>query len=429
MSLFLSFSFMNHFDHLPSEVISLILNLVDETCDLYTCALINKTFYKYATPLLWEHLDLNGHRTFSYLIDNLEASSSLRSNSLGEFVRSASIQDRLSDDELLAFIKHVPQLNDLSLHEATFITDDSFEHVPLYVPHLTRLYIRYSSITQLSIEAMSRHWYRQLNHLEFKRCTDLNYELFSALRQCTALTSLAISYCWLENYNAVDTMQDAARNVMALPNITSFCIMDPFSNWTPFLPITPTAQQLQQQEWRILPTLFPDDYFDNSPSTPITLQQQPIWPYLTHFFLGACRDLTDAMVLALIQSHPHLVDLGFYHSDMMTDKTLDAIATHLPNIVNVDMKNVTKITAAGIRRLIEQCPKLATVGCDWCNDGNIHPSDFDDVDPSSMEIGHTITGVSYVTRLYKFNLSITKVGTPIFSKRIDLFTFSVMLCA
>ncbi|ORZ05635.1 hypothetical protein BCR42DRAFT_443654 [Absidia repens] len=65
----------------------------------------------------------------------------------------------------------------------------------------------------------------------------------------------------------------------------------------------------------------------------------------------------------------------------MTDKTLDAIATHLPNIVNVDVENVTKLTAAGILRLIEQST-LTT----WT--------------PSSMEIDHTITGVSYVTRLY-----------------------------
>ncbi|ORZ05639.1 hypothetical protein BCR42DRAFT_428051, partial [Absidia repens] len=182
--------------------------------------------------------------------------------------------------------------NDLSLKAADYITDDSFEHVPL-------------SITQWSIEAMRRHWYRQLNHLEFEFCKGLNYELFSALRQCTALTSLTISYC---------------------------------------------------------------------------------------------RDLTDAMALALIQSHPHTsLTLGFYHSDMMTDKTLDAIATHLPNIVNVDVENVTKITAAGIRRLIQQCPKLATVGC---NNGDIYPSDFDDVDRSSMEIRRKNNGDIYVVRLY-----------------------------
>ncbi|ORZ05631.1 hypothetical protein BCR42DRAFT_398163 [Absidia repens] len=331
--------------------------------------------------------------TFSHMTADLEASSSLRGNSVGKFVRSVSIRNELYDDQLLTFIKHVPQLNDLSLHQASYITDDNFEHIPLYVPHLTRLYIRYGEITQWSIEAMRRHWYRQLNHLEFKHCTGVNYELFSALRQCTALTSLTISYCWLET------------TTRSTP-----CKMQHGTlNCTPFLPITPTVQQQQQQqqrqqqEWHILPTLFPDDYFDDPPSIPITLlqqPQQPIWPYLTHFYLGSCRDLTDAMALALIQSHPHLVDLGFYKSKMMTDKTLDAIATHLPNIVNVDMEYVTKITAAGIRRLIEQCPKLATVGCHWCNDGNIHPSDFDDVDPSSMEIDHTITGVSYVTRLY-----------------------------
>ncbi|ORZ05628.1 hypothetical protein BCR42DRAFT_428031 [Absidia repens] len=360
---------MNHLAHLPSELILLILNRVDESCDLHECTFINTTFYKLATPLLWEHLELKGGLAFSFLIDCLEASSSLRSNSLGEFVRSALIQEPfLIDDELLAFIKHVPRLNDLSLVDPAFISDDSFQHVPLYVPHLTRLYIRYSNITQLSIEAMSRHWYRQLNHLEFIQCPDLSYDLFSALRQCTALTSLAISYCRLEKNKAIDTIQVAARNVMALPNITSFRIMDRFVNWTPFLPITPTAQQ-----------------------------QQPVWPYLTHFSLGECNDLTDAMALALIQSHPHLVDLKFYHSEMMTDKTLDAIATHLPNIVNVDVEEMTKITAAGIRRLMQKCPKLATVGCD---NSNIDASHFDDVDPSSLKIYYYNNGGIYVGRLY-----------------------------
>ncbi|ORZ05636.1 hypothetical protein BCR42DRAFT_428047, partial [Absidia repens] len=253
----------------------------------------------YATPLLWEHLESPDNVTFSHMTADLEASSSLRGNSVGKFVRSVSIRNELYDDQLLAFIKHVPQLNDLSLHQASYITDDNFEHIPLYVPHLTRLYIRNGEITQWSIEAMRRHWYRQLNHLEFKHCTGVNYELFSALRQCTALTSPTISYCWLENYNAVYTMQDAARNVMALPNITSFRIIHISLNCTPFLPITPTVQQQQQQqqrqqqEWRILLTLFPDDYFDDPPSIPITpLQQpqQPIWPYLTHFYLGSCRE-------------------------------------------------------------------------------------------------------------------------------------------
>ncbi|ORZ05626.1 hypothetical protein BCR42DRAFT_473949 [Absidia repens] len=400
MSLFFSSTFMNHLDHLPSEVISSILNHVDKTWDLYTCTLINKTFYKYATPLLWEHLEIPGDDTLPYMTAGLEASSSLPSNSPGKFVRSVLIRHALSDDELLAFIKHVPQLNDLSLESARNITDDSFEHVPLYVPHLTRLYLGHSSITQWSIEAMRRHWYRQLNHLEFEFCDGLNYELFSALRQCKALTSLAISHCGLENNNGIDTIQDAAWNVMALPNITSFRIQDYLSNCTPFLPITTTVeqQQQQQQEWRLLPTLFPDDYFDDLPSTPTTpQQQQPVWPYLTHFFLGACEEMTDAMALAFIQSHPHLLQLELSGSPMMTDKTLDAIATYLPNIVNVNVDNVTEVTAAGIRRLMQQCPKLTTVGCD---NGHIYPSDFDDVDPSSMEISYYLNGVSYVTRLY-----------------------------
>ncbi|CAO3601021.1 unnamed protein product [Absidia cylindrospora] len=168
------FSFMNRLDHLPFELISLFLSHVDEKKDLYTCTLINKSFYKCATPLLWEHLEIDNDDTLGTITAALESSGHV----LGGFVRSVSIENKLSDNDLLAFIKHVPLLNDLSLESACDITDASFERVPLHVPHLTQLCIAHSDMTQWSMEAMRRHWYRQLNHLEFQFCFGLNYELF-----------------------------------------------------------------------------------------------------------------------------------------------------------------------------------------------------------------------------------------------------------
>ncbi|ORZ05601.1 hypothetical protein BCR42DRAFT_427955 [Absidia repens] len=340
---------MGHIDHFPSEVISLILNHVDRK-SLHACTLINKSFSSEVIPLLWRHLDINSNDVLASITTILEeASGSL----MGESVRSVIIASKLlSDDDLLSFVKHVPLLNSLTLREASNITDESIVRVPLYVPHLTHLSLRSAHITQLSMEAMARHWQHQLGSLELIACNDLNYNLYASLLQYTALKELNIIQCYLDETveRTCDTIQEAAAwNVMALPHLTHLFIRQYKANYAPFLAALCTA---------------------------------PAWPRLTHLDLEPCYAMTDAMAIALIQSHPNLTSLSLVDGPQLTDKTLDAIVKYLPNIIEVGLCGDPGITPDGLRRLVKTCRRLEYVDCTECK---IYPHHFPDVDRNFME--------------------------------------------
>ncbi|CAO3601020.1 unnamed protein product [Absidia cylindrospora] len=348
---------MNFYAHLPCELISLILSHVNRKKHLYACALVNKLFYKETMPLLWHHLDIDSIRMHDIIKAALEASAG---NYLGELVRCISIKQHIShyyegrsyvsDDDLLALVKHVPLLTDLILEQADDITDASFEHVPLYVPHLAYLHLCDAKITQRSMEAMGRHWHCQLEQLELESCRNLDVDLFSPLAKCTALKKLTVSYCCLNGMNDdPDAAHVAALNTSALTNLTSLCIQDYPSDYTSFI---------------------------------IAAAAADVWPLLTHVCLDACHAMNDKMAITFIQQHPHLTHLELGNSQM-TDKTLDAIVTYLPNIVEVGVEENTGITPDGLRRLVKQCRQLKQVACCGCS---IYDDQFPDLDENAMTI-------------------------------------------
>ncbi|ORZ05648.1 hypothetical protein BCR42DRAFT_473978 [Absidia repens] len=344
---------MNHLNHLPYELISSILSYVDKQ-DLFTCSLVDKSFYKATLLLLWQELEIDTQDTLHTMTRILEASASSCSSSatvLGELVRSVTIKAKLSDDDLLAFIKHVPLITDLSLNYATYISDDSFVQVAGLVPHLTHLYIWGAVITQRSMEAIG---HCPLQQLTLVFCEDLESNMFASLTRCSStLTLLNIRQCSLHGLETPDTAQQAVANVMALHHLTSLQIYCHTYDYSPFI----TA-------------LFVD------------LPSRAPWPELTSLYLGTCHNVTDSMAIALLQAQPKLTHVGLVESQI-TDKTLDAIATYLPEVVEINVKWNDGITPDGIHRLVKTCRKLEAVGCDSCE---IYPHHFPELDYFKMYI-------------------------------------------
>ncbi|CAO3600989.1 unnamed protein product [Absidia cylindrospora] len=303
--------------------------------NIVTCTLVDKSFYKNAILLLWQELDIDTDDALHTITNTLEASSN---NTLGDLVRSVTIDCKLSDDDLLAFIKHVPLLTDLSLDSAHYITDDSFVHVPRHVPHLTRFYICAADITQRSMEAIGRHW-QYLEQLALVCCNALDYNMFEPLTRCsTTLTSLMLRHCSLAGLETPDTAQLAARNILSLRHLTTLQFVIYEYDYHPFINALWAGE----------------------------------WPDLMSLYLEPCCQVTDTMTMALLRSHPKLTEFGLSHS-LITDKTLDALATRVPEIVEVSVGGSRGLTADGLRRLVKTCPKLETVDCDYCG---IYPEDF-----------------------------------------------------
>ncbi|ORZ05593.1 hypothetical protein BCR42DRAFT_456745 [Absidia repens] len=343
---------MKHLNHLPYELISSILSYVDKQ-DLFTCALVDKSFYKATLPLLWQKLEIHNQDTLHTMTRILESSTSSSSATvLGELVRIVMIFTELSDDDLLAFIKHVPLITHLSLEEATYISDDSFVQVPGRVPHLTHLYIGRAEITQRSMEAIGQC---PLQELTLVGCDELESNLFALLARCcsSTLTSLEITHCSLRWLDTPDTAQQAVANLMVLHHLTSFQIYSYEHDFSPFI----TALFVD------VPSMAP-------------------WPELTCLHLYPCRDVTDAMAIALLQTQPKLTNVSFCYSHI-TDNTLDAIVTYLPEIVEVEVMGNPGITSDGLRRLVKTCRKLETVHCSRCR---ICPEDFPELDESKMTV-------------------------------------------
>ncbi|ORZ05600.1 hypothetical protein BCR42DRAFT_427952 [Absidia repens] len=191
-----------------------------------------------------------------------------------------------------------------------------------------------------------------LQQLTLVLCDELESNMFASLTRCSStLTSLDIRYCPLHGLETRDTAQQAVANLMALHHLTYFHIYSPEHDHSPFI----TALFVD------LPSIAP-------------------WPELTYLDLYPCHDVTDSMAIALLQAQPKLTHVGLCNSQI-TDNTLDAIVTYLPEVVEVEVIGNPGITPDGLRRLVKAYRKLETVHCHSCE---IYPEDFPELDDSKM---------------------------------------------
>ncbi|ORZ05594.1 hypothetical protein BCR42DRAFT_337868 [Absidia repens] len=191
-----------------------------------------------------------------------------------------------------------------------------------------------------------------LQQLTLVCCNELDYNMFASLTRCSStLTSLDIRNCALRWLDTPDTAQQAVANLMVLHHLTSFEIYSYEHDYAPFI----TALFVD------VPSMTP-------------------WPELTVFEVYPCHDVTDTMAIALLQTQPKLTNVSFCYSHI-TDNTLDAIVTYVPEIVELNVMGNPGITPDGLRRLVKTCRKLETVHCSYCR---ICPEDFPELDESKM---------------------------------------------
>ncbi|ORZ19786.1 hypothetical protein BCR42DRAFT_449479 [Absidia repens] len=205
-------------------------------------------------------------------------------------------------------MQHVSQLEFLEITNGPHITDTSFEYLPQQCPHLMYLSLHKSPITLQTIVALGEHC-PQVGTISLERCTNLGYDIFSALATWPSLEDLAISLCDLNGMGDTLVTEETALDLIACKGLKRLFI--------------------QEIRWTFRDALPPPT------------------------------------VIAFIQSHPHLEELELT-GGTLTDATLNAITMHLPGITKVGMSGNRQITSRAVRRLVQNCHELGFVALDGC---------------------------------------------------------------
>lgn len=96
-----------------------------------------------------------------------------------------------------------------------------------------------------------------------------------------------------------------------------------------------------------------------------TTTHNPAWPHLQDIWLHDCPNITDTQTIAFIKTHPNLLSLTLIGGHL-TDATLDAITTHLPQIQSIGLIFNVEITERGVRRLAQRCRELKEIRLFGC---------------------------------------------------------------
>jgi hypothetical protein len=132
----------------PIEVLSLVLNNVYQQGDLYECALVNKSFYAMANPLLWREprqVTSGAKRVDNFLFCLLQSFSlqslrqadkhCLHSTPLGYYIRKLNVSEGNRLQDLHAVINNVPLVEELVI-DIKQLTDKDMEQIALNCPQL-----------------------------------------------------------------------------------------------------------------------------------------------------------------------------------------------------------------------------------------------------------------------------------------------------
>ncbi|KAI9316968.1 hypothetical protein BX666DRAFT_1828534, partial [Dichotomocladium elegans] len=92
---------------------------------------------------------------------------------------------------------------------------------------------------------------------------------------------------------------------------------------------------------------------------------QVVMPLLQSFSATGGSTLRDVDVIPFIKLHPHLEYVTLM-ACAITDDTLDAIVSYLPNLHFLDISYCPDITQAGVRHLIRNSSRLEMIGLKGC---------------------------------------------------------------
>ncbi|KAI8142981.1 hypothetical protein BJV82DRAFT_515726 [Fennellomyces sp. T-0311] len=90
-----------------------------------------------------------------------------------------------------------------------------------------------------------------------------------------------------------------------------------------------------------------------------------IGPNVEFMYLTHCFHLTDQAILTLVDRTPQIRKLDLNSCWLITDKSMEALGT-LRHLEWLDLSNCRKITNQGIRRLLEQNPRIKHLTLSYC---------------------------------------------------------------
>ncbi|CAO3593727.1 unnamed protein product [Absidia cylindrospora] len=317
----------------PTEIVAMIVDHVcdfDDQRDLHACSLVNKQFHKVSNPLLWQSPKLNNELSLDRLVTYLSVAES--PSLLTKQIQTLRVHGKHWTDAylllLLPYLRHLETLNIgdyTSKYNTTNITDQSLKHLPRHCRRLKLLDMTRISLSHQFFLHLGQHC-PQFNALALDHCPHLPPNIFKLLDACPL-------DCVFFNY------QDSPLGIMYGELVTDIAQLDSITTLTP--------HGLSSLHTKLL--------IDQATSRPSS------WPHLSELTLSNATTLDDATLIPFLRSHPRLDDilLSSAHSIRgVTDATLDAMVTSLPDLSKVSLTNFPNTSPDGFRRLVRGAPKL-----------------------------------------------------------------------
>jgi Leucine Rich repeat len=82
--------------------------------------------------------------------------------------------------------------------------------------------------------------------------------------------------------------------------------------------------------------------------------------------MGGCTDISESAICQFLELHPLLKRIDLWECAHVTDKTLEALATHCPMVVHVGIVSCNDVTDVGISSLAAGCRQLNFLDPDGC---------------------------------------------------------------
>ncbi|CAO3595644.1 unnamed protein product [Absidia cylindrospora] len=319
-------------NRLPAEIIPLIMQHINQQNDRLTCSLVNRCFYRATLPFLWQFFAEGKHTDFededemmSKLIDCLEQQPP---HPVAKYVQEIELYSRWTDTQLIRLMSLIgPQVEDVYIACGQEISDASFQQLPRYWPNLTALYSRYVSATQESMVTIAQ--------------------------QCPRLRTFHLGYCANLSPHTFAPFVKAGRQLekVTLHNRSENKI------WN-YQTVLDLAQLPLKSLW-----------FDHAPEVAhdILTSATHTWPHLTDLRLeDMCEVGDDRRLISFIKAHPLVTELTLDNC-VLTNATLDAIATYMTSVTYVSLCKNKNISVQGVRRLVRNCFYLKRVELKDCH--------------------------------------------------------------
>ncbi|ORZ13518.1 hypothetical protein BCR42DRAFT_418478 [Absidia repens] len=346
---------MIHLDHLPVELLSLIVTNIDHK-GLYHCALVNKQLHAATIPVLWRSPKVDDGSSILRITKGL----SLARSSLGLYIRKLCFDKELLDSALLLFLDHATLLEELTILHAELISDKSIQQLSRRCPQLKKLRLYNANITHRSVHYLGQRCHH-LRELALKGCHRLLPITLLPFADCP-LEYLDLSECrWL-------TVEDTALDLVQFNRLTHLelvCCRTINLKFIQQLLPPPSPPSLDGSIQSSLSSSSTTTTTTTNVNATTISTSTPL-PLLTYFAITGTPDINDHVITPFIKSHTALESLHLLKCSI-TDATLDTISTYLPTTIHaLGLFGCENITSHAVRKLIRACPHLLMIGLENC---------------------------------------------------------------